>query len=188
MIRKFLLLVSLNLCLLSAIFAAAKTDLSFLKADSIPVNIEDVKSIDAIIHAVYDVISGDSAVKRNWDRMRTLFIPEGRLISTGIRPDGTSRYRVMSLEDYINLNGPFLEKNGFFENEISKKTEQFGNIAHVFSTYQSKHKQTDEKPFARGINSIQLMFDGKRWWVVSIYWTGESPTNPIPGKYLKDKD
>jgi hypothetical protein len=117
--------------------------------------------------------------------MRTLFIAEAKLVSTGLRPDGTMRYRAMTLEDYIRLSGPQLEKNGFFETELSKKTEQFGNIAHVFSTYQSKYKQTDTKPFARGINSIQLMFDGNRWWVVSIYWTGESPSNPIPKKYLK---
>jgi len=156
-----------------------------LKRDSIPANAEDVKSIDAIIHSLYDVISGDSAVKRNWDRMRTLFIPEGRLISSGTRQDGVVRYRVMSVEDYISLNGPFLEKNGFFENELSRKTEQFGIIAHVFSTYQSKHKAGDEKPFARGINSIQLLWDGKRWWIVSIYWTGETPANVLPEKYLK---
>lgn len=156
-----------------------------LNKDSIPANIEDVKSIDAIIHSLHDVISGDSTVKRNWDRMRTLFIPEGRMISCGVRQDGVTRYRVMSVEDYITLNGPFLEKNGFFENELSKKTEQFGSIAHVFSTYQSKHKLTDEKPFARGINSIQLLWDGKRWWIVSIYWTGETPANMLPEKYLK---
>lgn len=179
MIKKFLSLLAVSCGIF--FYSSAKE----FTTDSIPVNIEDVKSIDAIIHSLYDVISGDSAVKRNWDRMRTLFLPEGRLLACGTRPDGTVRYRVMSVEDYISLNGPFLEKNGFFENELSRKTEQFSNIAHVFSTYQSKHKATDEKPFARGINSIQLMWDGKRWWIVSIYWTGESPANPLPEKYLK---
>jgi hypothetical protein len=186
MITRLFVTVGFNLCLLSTTFGKAINNFAFAKTDSIPANIEDVRSIDAIIHAVYDVISGDSAVKRNWDRMRTLFIPEARMMSTGIRPDGTARYRAMTVEDYISLSGPILEKNGFFETELVRKTEQFGNIAHAFSTYQSKHKQADEKPFARGINSIQLMFDGKRWWIVSIYWTGESPTNPLPEKYLKD--
>jgi hypothetical protein len=179
MIKNILFLIALHCGLLLSLSAKE------LKRDSIPVNTEDVKSIDAIIHSLYDVISGDSAVKRNWDRMRTLFIPEGRLISCGVRQDGTTRYRVMSVEDYISLNGPFLEKNGFFENELSRKAEQFGSIAHVFSTYQSRHKLADEKPFARGINSIQLMWDGKRWWIVSIYWTGETPANVLPEKYLK---
>jgi hypothetical protein len=170
---------------LSVMFLDARPE-GELNTDSIPVNMADVRSIDAIITSLYDVISGDSAVKRNWDRMRTLFIPEGRLITCGFRQDGSFRYRVLSVEDYITQNAPFLEKNGFFETEISKKNEQFGSIAHVFSTYQSKHKQTDDKPFARGINSIQLMFDGKRWWIVSIFWTGETPANTIPEKYLKD--
>jgi len=127
MFKNILILLVLNGIFLSL---SAKE----LKKDSIPANTEDVKSIDAIIHSLYDVISGDSAVKRNWDRMRTLFIPEGRMISCGVRQDGSTRYRVMTVEDYITLNGPFLEKNGFFENELSKKTEQFGSIAHVFST------------------------------------------------------
>jgi len=179
MLGRILLLLAISTSLI--ISASAKT----FSADSIPANPEDVKSIDAIVHALYDVISGDSAVKRNWERMRTLFVPEGRMVSCGMRQDGTVRYRVMTVEDYISINGPFLEKNGFFETEISKKTDQFGLIAHVFSTYQSKHKTTDEKPFARGINSIQLMWDNKRWWIVNIYWTGETPANLLPEKYLK---
>ncbi len=181
---KFYLFLGLNLFLHSATFALPSTLLSISKLDSIPVNVKDVQSIDAIVEALYNVISGDSAVKRNWDRMRTLFIPEAKMMSTGIRRDGTMRYRAMTLEDYIRISGPLLEK-GFFETEISRKTEQFGNIAHVFSTYESKFKQTDARPFSRGINSIQLMFDGRRWWVVSVFWTSESPTNLIPAKYLK---
>jgi integrase len=69
------------------------------------------------------------------------------------------------VEDYISSSGPFLEKNGFFETEIGRKTEQYGNIVHVFSTYESKRTLKDEKPCMRGINSFQLWYDGKRWWV-----------------------
>ena len=170
----------------AGIFSLATATIN--RTDSLPADPKDVQSIDAVIQALYDVISGDSAVKRNWDRMRSLFLPEGRLISCGVRQDGSFRYRVMTVDEYITLNGPFLEKNGFFETEISKRKERFGNIAHVFSTYQSKHKLSDEKPFARGINSIQLMNDGKRWWILSVYWTGETTANKIPDKYLKEKD
>jgi hypothetical protein len=171
--------------LVITLFAAGYTSSATPHTDSIPANPNDVKSVDAIIHALYDVISGDSGVQRNWDRMRTLFIPEGRLISCGQKQNGQFGYRVMSVEDYIRINGPFLEKSGFFENELSRKTEQFGSMTHVFSTYQTKHKLADDKAFARGINSIQLMFDGKRWWIVNIYWTGETPANRIPSKYLE---
>jgi len=152
--------------------------------DSIPADPKDVESIDAIIAAIYNVISGPAGEKRNWDRMRTLFLPEARMIATSRRPDGSAGKRIMSVEDYINSSGPFLEKDGFFEREIGRRTEQFGNIVHVFSTYDSKRKQDDEKPFMRGINSIQLWNDGKRWWVVTILWQSENKQTPIPGKYL----
>lgn len=157
---------------------------STFPADSIPADSRDVESVDAILGALYQVISGPAGEKRNWDRMRTLFIPEAKMMATGKRPDGTMGKRVMSVEDYIRVAGPSLEKDGFFEREIGRKMEQYGSVVHVFSTYDSKRKAEDAKPFMRGINSIQLWFDGKRWWIVSIFWQGESPDNPIPEKYL----
>lgn len=155
-----------------------------LHADSIPANKKDVGSIDGIVAALYDVISGPAGQKRNWDRMRTLFIPEARLIPTGMRADGTSGRHVLSVEDYINTSGPFLEKNGFFEIEIGRKTDQFGNVVQIFSSYAAKKTQADEKPFMRGINSIQLWNDGTRWWIITILWQNESAGVPIPEKYL----
>ncbi len=154
--------------------------------DSIPANNKDVASVNAIISALYDVISGDAGKARNWDRFRTLFIPEAHLIPTGKRSDGTTvGRRVMSVEEYITTSGPVLEKNGFFEKEISCTTEQFGNIVQAFSTYESRRKTDDASPFMRGINSIQLWSDGHRWWVINILWQNESPEFPIPAKYLK---
>ncbi len=152
--------------------------------DSIPADPKDVSSMEGIIAAVYDVISGAAGQARNWDRMRTLFVQDARMIATGKRQDGTMGRRVMSVEEYISLSGPSLEKNGFFETELSRKVDQFGSVVHVFSTYSSKRTIADEKPFMRGINSFQLWFDGKRWWVVTIFWQAESPENPIPEKYL----
>lgn len=152
--------------------------------DSIPAADADVNSVDGIVAALYDVISGPAGQARNWDRMRTLFIPEARLIPTGKRPDGTGARRVLSVEDYVSGSGPSLEKNGFFEIEIGRKMEQFGGVVHVFSTYESKRALSDEKPFMRGINSIQLWNDGKRWWIVTIFWQSETKEFPIPGKYL----
>lgn len=152
--------------------------------DSIPVNIKDVESVDAIMASLYNVISGPAGEKRNWDRMRSLFIAEGKLMATGKRPDGTMGKKVMTVEDYITASGPFLEKEGFFEREIGRKTEQFGSVVHIFSTYDSKRKIEEEKPFMRGINSIQLWNDGKRWWIVSVFWQAETTDNPIPEKYL----
>lgn len=144
---------------------------------------DDVKSIDAIMAAVYDVISGPAG-ERDWNRFKSLFIPEGRLIPVGM-PSGatTARYRVLSPDDYVNRAGGSFKQNGFFENEVSRKQEQYGHIAHVFSTYES-HRAKGDKPFARGINSFTLFNDGQRWYVVQIMWDTENPNQPIPEKYL----
>jgi hypothetical protein len=160
-------------------------------------NPADVNSIDSIIAALYDVISGPAGKKRDWDRFRSLFAPGARLIPTGPRrapgtaPDvpltGKEEYgsRALTPEDYITRSSRLLEERGFFESEVARRTEQYGHIAHAFSTYDSRHKKEDAKPFQRGINSIQLMNDGKRWWVVTVFWEGETEKTPLPGKYLK---
>jgi hypothetical protein len=146
---------------------------------------KDVSSLDAIIAAVYDVISGPAGKKRNWDRMRSLLLPGARLIPTGPRQPGAYGSRVLTVDEYIARAEPNFEKQGFFEREAARKIETFGQIAQVFSTYESRHAPDEAKPFQRGINSFQLMNDGTRWWVVTIFWQGEDEKNPIPEKYLK---
>lgn len=150
-------------------------------------NPADVSSVDAIMKAVYEVISGDAGQKRDWDRFRSLFHKDARLIPSGKNQQGVVGARAFTPEEYIERSSPFMEKEGFFEKEIARRMDSYGNIAQVFSTYQSFHKADDKKPFARGINSFQLLFDGKRWWVVTIYWQGETPENLIPKQYLKSK-
>ena len=147
----------------------------------------DVDSIDAIIAATYDVISGPAEKKRDWNRERSLFYPGARLIPTASVPgrnDVDLEPQILDVEGYIARVEPLLEKAGFFETEIARQTEQFGRIAHVWSTYESRHHPNDPAPFMRGINSFQLFNDGKRWWILSIYWQHESPEHPVPEKYL----
>ncbi|MDT7602980.1 MAG: hypothetical protein QOF61_977 [Acidobacteriota bacterium] len=160
-------------------------------------NQSDVDSIDHILAALYDVISGPAGKKRDWDRFRSLFVPGARLIPTsphrppGTAPDaplnGKEEYatHVLTPEDFIERTTPVFAGEGFFERESARRTEQFGHIAHVFSTYESRHRAEDAKPFQRGINSIQLLNDSKRWWVVTIYWEGETERTSLPRKYLK---
>jgi hypothetical protein len=173
-----------SIAIVAILMCCIRVNANDYRTDSIPVSSHDVESVDAIIQSLYNVISGPAGEKRNWDRMRTLFIPEGKMMATGKRQDGTMGKRVMTVEDYINTSGPFLEKDGFFEREIGRKMEQFGSVVHVFSTYDSKRKLAEDNPFMRGINSIQLWNDGKRWWIVSVFWQAETPDNPIPEKYL----
>jgi hypothetical protein len=139
---------------------------------------EDVKSIDNIMAAVYDVISGPPG-ERDWSRFRSLFLPTARLTAATKGPDGTVRLRPMTADEYATRAGGYFLKNGFFEHPIVSRVQTFGNVAQVFSSYESRHA-AGEAPFARGINSFQLLNDGKRWWVVSILWDEERPDNPLP--------
>jgi hypothetical protein len=151
---------------------------------AVQANPADVATIDGIIGALYDVISGPAGKVRDWNRMRSLFAPEGGLRAVGQRPDGTVVSRYMTVEDYITRNSPAFEKMAFFERESARTTEQFGQVAHVFSTYESRHDPKGE-PFQRGINSIQLYNDGHRWWIASLVWRGEDDKLKLPERYLK---
>ena len=146
---------------------------------------EDVKSVDAILAALYDVISGPKGKERDWDRMRSLFIPDARLIPSRVNKDTQQVDAiVLSIDGYIARSSSTMTTNGFFEHSIHNQVEQFGNIAHVWSTYESRHNADDAAPFARGINSIQLLKDGDRYWIVNVFWDSERPDSPIPAKYL----
>ena len=144
----------------------------------------DVASMDAIVDALYDVISGDAGVARDWDRMRNLFHPSARLMPTATTPEGQGVIRPLTPQDYVDLAGPSLVRDGFHEREIARRVERFGRIAHVFSTYEGRRAATDAEPFLRGINSLQLVDDGTRWWIVSVYWQAEDPNTPLPPQYL----
>lgn len=157
---------------------------SFLMLNSTYAQYEDdTKTIQSTIDALYEVISGDAGVERDWDRFRNLFTPEGTLIPTFTDQEGNIRYLKWTPQEYVDRAGASLVRDGFWESELSSEIEQFGNIAHVFSTYDSKRTK-DGEVFARGINSIQLFTDGSRWWVVSVFWSSENPASPIPDKYL----
>lgn len=146
---------------------------------------DDVASLDGIIAAVYDVISGPQGQERNWDRFRSLMHPNAKLIPVHRAQDGTAwRSTWLTVEDYIQRAGPQLTANGFFEREIGRVEERFDHVVHLFSSYESRRTPGGEV-FARGVNSFQLMYDGERWWVMNIMWQGVGPEVEIPMKYLK---
>ncbi|MCU0627360.1 MAG: hypothetical protein MUF21_12880 [Gemmatimonadaceae bacterium] len=146
----------------------------------------DVASLDAIVTTLYDVISGPAGKPRDWDRFRSLFAPKARLMPTGRRPNGEAVLREWSPEEYLAIAGANLERTGFFERELARRTDRYGDVVQLFSTYESRRTaDLAEKPFSRGINSIQCWFDGTRWWIVSIFWQSERPDLPIPAPYLR---
>jgi hypothetical protein len=142
----------------------------------------DVDSAEHIIAALYDVISGPAG-KRDWDRFRSLFYPGARLIPTVKNEKGEIGARVLSPDEYSTRSQAFFDREGFFERSIANRIEQWDRIAHVWSTYESRHTKEDVTPFARGINSIQLFNDGKRWWVITVFWQSEDKDHPLPEKY-----
>ena len=143
----------------------------------------DVDSIEHIIAATYDAISGPAG-PRDWDRFRSLFYSGARLIPSGRDKEGAVFARASTPDEYATRAQGFFSTAGFFEVSIANRVEVWDHMAHVWSTYESRHAK-GEAPFARGINSFQLVNDGKRWWILSIYWEGEDKEHPLPDKYVK---
>ncbi len=146
-------------------------------------NPEDVSSPDAIVQTLYDVISTPAGEAPDWERWRTLFIPEARLIAISSNDTGSNSYFTWTSEEYIEQTGHYFLENPFFEVEVSQTSERFGNLVHRFSTYES-YRALGLEPFSRGINSIQLLHMEDRWWIVTIFWQSESENIPLPEKYL----
>jgi hypothetical protein len=143
---------------------------------------EDVATLDTLIAAYYDVISGPAGQPRQWSRDRTLYIPDIRFVSMSLGKDGKPVPHTMSHQQFVDGSDKSLLA-GFYEKEVHRTTQRFGNIAHVFSTYESRLK-ADGPVIARGINSIEAFWDGKRWWIASAIWDEERPDNPMPPEYL----
>lgn len=146
----------------------------------------DVASIDAIIGAYYGSLSGPRGQPRDWDRLRSIFQPLARLVAARPVRGNHSGVWVMNIEEFIAFNKSVMERGGYFEREIARKTETFGNIAHVWSTYEARRSAEDPEPYSRGIYSIQLLKDGDRWWIVNLFWDYERPGTPIPSRYLPE--
>jgi hypothetical protein len=150
----------------------------------IPARPGDVGTIEEIVKASYETISGGVGVARQWGRDRTLYDPSMRFVSlakdakTGkvVRSSGTE-------QDYADHTDAYFVKVGFTEHELAHAIHRFGNVATVLSSYEGKETTTD-KPADRGVNIFQLYNDGKRWWILYLAWDEERPDNPIPAELL----
>ena len=144
---------------------------------------EDVSSIDGMVKAYYEVITGPAGQPRQWGRDRSLYIEGLRFVAMDVDKAGRPVAHVMSHQEFVDDNDARMTARGFDEREIHRVTQRFGNIAHVFSTYETR--QTPGGPvIGRGINSIELFWDGKRWWIANAIWDDERPDNPLPKEYL----
>lgn len=143
---------------------------------------DDVTTLDGIIRAYYEVVSGPAGQPRDWARDSSLHLPGAQVLIVRNDEDGGPRAQVMSLGDFHEQSAD-LAVRGFFEHEIHRETQIHGSIAHIWSTYEWSSAR--EGPVGgRGINSIQLYHDGERWWITSWMFDGRSDAPPVPPQYL----
>ena len=166
--------LALGFCLAAAVTAQENTALR--------VRPEDVASPTAVVKASYEAISGSPGQTLNIDRFRSLFLPNAQLVSVSVK-NGQAEARTMTLDQFTSMVTGAIGKDGHIERELSERVEAYGNIANVWSAYESR-ATPDDPHVVRGINSIQLFNDGKRWWISGAQWQHESPEAPLPAKYL----
>ena len=155
------------------------SDAPHIQVKDTPADPADVSSIDALVKALYGVISGPAGLERNWSRAKSLFIPDIRMIAVNPNKAGQPNIRMISFQEYVDRVSIAVQKQGFYESEIKRSMRQFGNVAQVFSSYQIKHELKGE-PVVMGVNALQLYFDGHRWWIASIVWDTDRPGNQLP--------
>jgi hypothetical protein len=129
----------------------------------------DVSTLEGIIGAAYEVISGPAGQARDWARFRSLYAEGARLMPIVRAPGEAARVRVLTPDEYIRRVEPIFAAEDFWERECGRETQTFGHVAHVLSRYESRRSPEGE-PFERGTNSMQLFHDGARWWIVSVMW------------------
>jgi hypothetical protein len=154
----------------------------------------DVDTVEHLMASLYDVISGPAGKPRDWDRFRSLFLPDGRLgvvlpeaAADKDHPARKGDAVFLTPDMYVERDDPYFKTHGFFERSVANRVEEFGNLVAVWSTYESRNAADDAKPFTRGINSLQIVHAQGRYWIASILWDDERSGLTLPDKYLKDR-
>jgi len=149
----------------------------------------DWSSVDAIVTALYASVSHGPEYEPNWKRLRALFLPDARIVPP--MAAGAPELAVLDppafearIRRYIQGRRERRERLGFTEREIARRENRFGNVCQVFSTYETRWSPHEAPPFARGVHSILLVEDGRRWWIAALVWDAEKPDKPIPPELL----
>jgi hypothetical protein len=145
----------------------------------------DVDSPEAVVTAVYRIISGPAGRDRDWERFRALFLPGARLVFLLQTSPGELTLFNLTVDEFITLAGPGYQSGaGFWEREVGHHIDRFGTIAQVFSTYETRYTGPNGPVDERGINGVQLIRHQDRWWITSLVFDAESAANPNPPEYL----
>ncbi|MGZ8406445.1 MAG: hypothetical protein ACXWVJ_00285 [Caulobacteraceae bacterium] len=140
----------------------------------------DQTEIGAVVDAMYSIVSGPAG-PRDWALQKIVFHPEARQMRTGLDEHGAAWIKIMSLDEYAENTTPFFAANDFFEAEVGRRIQEFGNMAHVWSIYEARKSPDDSTPERRGINSIQLYKDETgAWRIISMIWDNERPGLTTP--------
>lgn len=181
--KKIVIAISLLTFMLLSSYGAKDSGQTSAQTKNPSGNMADVTSIEAAIKAIYDSISFPEGKEPNFNRFRFLFNPKAPLIR--ITAEGVNVWDVEGFASFFMGRVQRGEVKSFYEAEIFRKADAFGSIAQVFSTYKKAANTRNPESFVRGINNIQLYFDGQRWWISSLLWEDERKDNPIPQKYLR---
>ncbi len=144
-----------------------------------------LSTVDGIIHALYDVISGPVGQERDWAAFRNLFAENAHMYIAVPDKDSGSILKSITPEEYADRNQTRLSDIGFTENELYRITNTYGAGTQVFSTYESHYTDKNGvEDITKGINNIQLFFDGDRYFIVSIFWDANAKNIEVPERYL----
>jgi hypothetical protein len=146
---------------------------------------EDLSTVNGIIHTLYDVISGPAGQDRDWNAFRNLFAEDARMYIAVPDKDSGSILKSITPEEYAERNKTRLSDIGFNEDELYRIINSYGAGTQIFSTYESHFtNKNGEEEITKGINNIQLYFDGERFFIVSIFWDANAKNIEVPDRYL----
>ncbi len=148
-----------------------------------PVNVQDVSTIEGIITASYEALSGPPGKRRDWARYRSLCDPDVRLVSaSGDSKTGKTKIIRWNLQKYIHDVDGYLVGTGFEDKKLACVPKLYGNVATVLCGFEGREQS---KLVERGVAIYQIYNDGSRWWITSVIWDREHPGNPIPSELQK---
>jgi hypothetical protein len=137
----------------------------------------DCATIESLMAALYEVISFGEGGEPDWLRMQSLFSRHGRV--TRITPDGTDYLDLSGFQELAKESFDLGVYTRFHEIEVLRDERRFGGLAHVLSAYETRHSPSATEPFARGVNSLQLIREDDGWKVLSLFWDEERLDNPL---------